>query len=42
MATSSTPGGHIPSFIADSSTPGKIAEDVPAFLGWLRAKRESK
>jgi len=40
MATSSAPGGNIPTFIADSSIggiAGKIARDVPDFMKWLRS-----
>ncbi|KAG6817788.1 hypothetical protein H0H87_003196 [Tephrocybe sp. NHM501043] len=36
MATSSTPGGMIPSFIVESTMNSKIAADVPHFLTWLR------
>ncbi|TBU65556.1 hypothetical protein BD310DRAFT_836448 [Dichomitus squalens] len=42
MATSSTPGGNIPVFIAESSIPGSIANDVKHFLGWLKGVRGSK
>ncbi|KAM6500289.1 Protein of unknown function (DUF3074) domain containing protein [Amanita muscaria] len=37
MATSSTPGGSIPAFIAESSVPGAIASDVPHFLKWFHS-----
>ncbi|TFK63232.1 hypothetical protein BDN72DRAFT_847807 [Pluteus cervinus] len=37
MATSSTPGGSIPTFIVESTMAGKIAEDVPHFLKWLQS-----
>ncbi|RDB22259.1 hypothetical protein Hypma_010594 [Hypsizygus marmoreus] len=37
MATSSTPGGSIPSFIVESTMAGKIAQDVPHFMKWLHA-----
>jgi len=43
MATSSTPGGKIPSFIAESSMDSTIAQDVTLFLHWfhtVRAKPE--
>ncbi|KAI6150715.1 hypothetical protein BKA82DRAFT_4118906 [Pisolithus tinctorius] len=39
MATSATPGGMIPSFIAESSMPGQIAADVTHFLKWFRTIR---
>lgn len=35
MATSSTPGGSIPTFLAESSMASKISEDVPHFMKWL-------
>ncbi|KAJ7087876.1 hypothetical protein C8R44DRAFT_820043 [Mycena epipterygia] len=37
MATSSTPGGSIPSFFVEKSMDGKIAEDVPHFMKWLHS-----
>ncbi|KAH8117379.1 hypothetical protein DFH11DRAFT_1851714 [Phellopilus nigrolimitatus] len=40
MATSSTPGGSIPSFIVQATAPGQIAQDVPLFLKWLNSDRE--
>jgi hypothetical protein len=40
MITSSTPGGAIPQWIADRSMPGKIQEDVPAYIGWMHKRRE--
>lgn len=40
MATSATPGGMIPSFIAESSMPGQIAADVTHFLKWFRIIRD--
>ncbi|KAN0077231.1 Protein of unknown function (DUF3074) domain containing protein [Tylopilus felleus] len=39
MATSSTPGGIIPSFVSESSMPGQIAADVPHFLKWFHTVR---
>ncbi|KAI9571488.1 hypothetical protein HD554DRAFT_196499 [Boletus coccyginus] len=42
MATSSTPGGSIPSFISESSVPGQIAADVPHFLKWFHTVREKR
>ncbi|KZP12561.1 hypothetical protein FIBSPDRAFT_921820 [Athelia psychrophila] len=39
MATSSTPGGSIPTFVAESSMAGQIAADVPHFLKWLHQVR---
>ncbi|KAJ3995456.1 hypothetical protein F5050DRAFT_1808672 [Lentinula boryana] len=35
MATSSTPGGSIPSWLAESTMASKISEDVPHFMKWL-------
>ncbi|KAJ7172313.1 hypothetical protein C8R46DRAFT_1085499 [Mycena filopes] len=35
MATSSTPGGSIPTYFVERSMPSKIAEDVPHFMKWL-------
>lgn len=40
MATSSTPGGSIPNFLAQASIPGQVAADVPLFLKWFNADRE--
>ncbi|KIJ17466.1 hypothetical protein PAXINDRAFT_112508 [Paxillus involutus ATCC 200175] len=40
MATSSTPGGSIPSFVSENSMPGQIAADVPHFLKWFHTVRE--
>jgi len=37
LATSSTPGGSIPSFFVESSMAKKIAADVPQFLKWYRS-----
>ncbi|CAL1705144.1 unnamed protein product [Somion occarium] len=39
MATSSTPGGSIPQFITERTMAGKISEDVPHFLKWLKSHR---
>ncbi|KAI0647321.1 hypothetical protein C8Q79DRAFT_620280 [Trametes meyenii] len=39
MATSSTPGGKIPQFVADSSMASTISRDVAHFLEWLHANR---
>ncbi|EPQ58285.1 hypothetical protein GLOTRDRAFT_110116 [Gloeophyllum trabeum ATCC 11539] len=39
MATSSTPGGRIPQFVADRSMAGKISDDVPHFLHWFHSVR---
>ncbi|KAJ7632777.1 hypothetical protein FB45DRAFT_913452 [Roridomyces roridus] len=36
MATSSTPGGSIPTYFVEKSMDGKIAEDVPHFMAWYR------
>lgn len=40
MATSSTPGGSIPSFIVHASTAGQVASDVPFFLKWMKSEKE--
>ncbi|KAG6335843.1 hypothetical protein ID866_3233 [Astraeus odoratus] len=40
MATSATPGGMIPSFVAESSMPGQIASDVSHFLKWFHTVRD--
>ncbi|KAI0929154.1 hypothetical protein AcV5_006495 [Taiwanofungus camphoratus] len=43
MATSSTPGGKIPSFIAESTMDSTISQDVTHFLHWfhgIRSKSE--
>ncbi|KAG9056430.1 hypothetical protein FS842_010701 [Serendipita sp. 407] len=40
MITTSTPGGYIPQFIVEKQMPGKIKEDVAAFMGWLAKRRE--
>ncbi|KAG7447996.1 uncharacterized protein BT62DRAFT_891131 [Guyanagaster necrorhizus] len=37
MATSSTPGGLIPSFLAEATMNSTIAEDVPHFMKWLHS-----
>ncbi|KAJ7097774.1 hypothetical protein B0H15DRAFT_619734 [Mycena belliarum] len=37
MATSSTPGGSIPTYFVERSMDGKIAEDVPHFMEWLHS-----
>jgi len=37
MATSSTPGGSIPTYFVERSMAGKIAEDVPHFMKWLHS-----
>jgi hypothetical protein len=37
MATSSTPGGRIPTFISESAMAGKISDDVPHFMKWVRS-----
>jgi len=39
MATSSTPGGNIPKFIAESSMGSTISRDVTHFLHWLHSNR---
>ncbi|KAF8136414.1 hypothetical protein EV363DRAFT_733520 [Boletus edulis] len=41
MATSSSPGGSIPSFVSEMSMPGQIAADVTHFLKWFHALREN-
>ncbi|KAI1794613.1 hypothetical protein LXA43DRAFT_114317 [Ganoderma leucocontextum] len=42
MATSSTPGGSIPQFVADSSMASTISNDVKHFIAWLKGVRDSK
>ncbi|KAH7889637.1 hypothetical protein F5I97DRAFT_1940937 [Phlebopus sp. FC_14] len=42
MATSSTPGGNIPSFISEGSMPSQISADVPHFLKWFHTIREEQ
>ncbi|KAJ7174008.1 hypothetical protein C8R43DRAFT_976879 [Mycena crocata] len=37
MATSSTPGGSLPTYFVEKSMAGKIAEDVPHFMKWLHS-----
>ncbi|KAJ3773579.1 hypothetical protein FB446DRAFT_527430 [Lentinula raphanica] len=37
MATSSTPGGSIPSWLAEGTMASKISDDVPHFMKWLRS-----
>ncbi|KAK7020477.1 DUF3074 domain-containing protein [Favolaschia claudopus] len=37
MATSSTPGGSIPTYFVERSLPSQIAEDVPHFMKWLHS-----
>jgi len=37
MATSSTPGGNIPTIFVEASMASKIAEDVPHFMKWLHS-----
>lgn len=39
MATSSTPGGNIPSFIAESTMDSAISQDVTHFLHWFHSVR---
>ncbi|KAI0707618.1 hypothetical protein C8Q76DRAFT_628199 [Earliella scabrosa] len=39
MATSSTPGGNIPQFVAESSMASTISGDVAHFLAWLHKTR---
>jgi hypothetical protein len=41
MITTSTPGGYIPQFIVERTIPGKIKEDVPAYLDWLTKRKEA-
>ncbi|VDB94531.1 unnamed protein product [Peniophora sp. CBMAI 1063] len=39
MATSSSPGGSLPSFLVESTMAGQISADVPHFLTWLKSTR---
>ncbi|CAK5264665.1 unnamed protein product [Mycena citricolor] len=41
MATSSTPGGSIPTYFVEKSMDSKIAEDVPHFMKWLSSLPKS-
>ncbi|KAF7985127.1 hypothetical protein HWV62_9047 [Athelia sp. TMB] len=41
MATSSTPGGSIPTFVAEGSIDGQIANDVPHFIKWFHKVRSA-
>jgi hypothetical protein len=38
MATCSDAGGNIPRFITNSSLPGSISQDVPAFLKYISGR----
>ncbi|KAG5649742.1 hypothetical protein H0H81_002211 [Sphagnurus paluster] len=40
MATSSTPGGSIPTFVVERTMASKIAQDVPHFMTWLKETRK--
>ncbi|KAH7344157.1 hypothetical protein B0J17DRAFT_714312 [Rhizoctonia solani] len=42
MATRSDPGGLIPSFLSEPAMPGKISEDVPHAIDWIKTKRASR
>ncbi|KAI0320121.1 hypothetical protein OF83DRAFT_1053778 [Amylostereum chailletii] len=42
VATSSTPGGRIPTFLVESSMASQIAADVPHFLHWFHTVREKE
>ncbi|KAJ3935017.1 MAG: hypothetical protein NXY57DRAFT_581336 [Lentinula lateritia] len=37
MATSSSPGGSLPSWLVEGTMAGKISEDVPHFMKWLHS-----
>ncbi|TDL27402.1 hypothetical protein BD410DRAFT_894523 [Rickenella mellea] len=39
MATSSSPGGNIPQFVAEMTMASKISEDVPHFIKWFHTVR---
>jgi len=39
MATSSSPGGRIPTFVVESTMASTISADVPHFLRWLQTTR---
>ncbi|KAF8275059.1 hypothetical protein EI94DRAFT_1712287 [Lactarius quietus] len=41
MATSSSPGGRIPSFLVDNTMASTISADVPHFLKWFQSVREA-
>ncbi|GAA5967010.1 hypothetical protein JCM11641_000414 [Rhodosporidiobolus odoratus] len=38
MAVSSDPGGWVPRLISDWVMPGKVSEDVPSFLEWMKER----
>jgi len=40
MATQSDAKGSIPLFFSESSLPGKVVEDVPDFLHWIKSRKE--
>jgi len=42
MATSSSPGGRIPSFLVEFSMASSISADVPHFLRWFQSTTESQ
>ncbi|KZT35074.1 hypothetical protein SISSUDRAFT_1051962 [Sistotremastrum suecicum HHB10207 ss-3] len=39
MATSSTPGGNIPNFVAEHSMPSQISNDVPHYIEWMQKQK---
>ncbi|KAF8709241.1 hypothetical protein RHS03_03336, partial [Rhizoctonia solani] len=41
MATRSSPGGLIPTFLSEPAMPSKISEDVPHVVEWIKARRAS-
>jgi Protein of unknown function (DUF3074) len=38
MVTQSSPEGSIPAFVTERAMPGKIAEDVPAYVKWAKSE----
>jgi len=40
MATSSSPGGRIPTFLVESSMASSISADVPHFLRWFQSTKQ--
>ncbi|KAF8503600.1 hypothetical protein F5888DRAFT_1008764 [Russula emetica] len=41
MATSSSPGGRIPTFVVESTMASSISADVPHFMRWFQSTRQN-
>lgn len=41
MATSSSPGGRLPTFVVEKTMPSTISADVPHFLRWFQTVRDA-